>query len=192
MTAQAVDLVSRKALAAGECVTNTGNTTAASALRLTIASKSTASAVTGHVSFIDSKVPKGRQQFSRRSLSSLLGLWDHQQTYPSARADGSEPPSLPGLNRTDWIRQDFGNNWTGQIVQRSRPTPTEISLLLHFSTYVCYAEAALRRDLHLKKCKFGAIRVNYHSAKAGKGVSMSLVHKSQIKSSRCLVFVPQL
>ena len=25
------------------------------------------------------------------------GLWDHRCSYPSAIADGSEPPSLPGL-----------------------------------------------------------------------------------------------
>ena len=39
---QATDLVSRKTLAAGECVTNIGKTPAASALRLTVATRSTA------------------------------------------------------------------------------------------------------------------------------------------------------
>ena len=57
--------------------------------------------VTGHVSLIDSRVPEGRQQLSLGSLSSLPGLWEHQRPYPSAIADGIEPPSLPGLNRID-------------------------------------------------------------------------------------------
>jgi len=55
--------------------------------------------VTGHVFLIDSRVPEGRQQLSRGLLSSLPGLWDHLRQYPSAIADGIEPPSLPGLNR---------------------------------------------------------------------------------------------
>jgi len=57
--------------------------------------------VTGHVSLIDSRVPEGRQQLSRGSLSSLPGLRGHQRPYPSAIADGIEPTSLPGLNRID-------------------------------------------------------------------------------------------
>jgi len=55
--------------------------------------------VTGHISLLDFRVPAGRQQLSRRSLSSLAGLWDHLRRYPSAIADGIEPPSLPELNR---------------------------------------------------------------------------------------------
>ena len=56
-------------------------------------------AVTGDVSSVDSKVPEGRQQISPHALSSLPGLSSFWWLYPSAIADGNEPPSLPGLNR---------------------------------------------------------------------------------------------
>ena len=55
--------------------------------------------VTGDVSSVDSKVPEGRQQISPHALSSLPGLSSFWWLYPSAIADGNEPPSLPGLNR---------------------------------------------------------------------------------------------
>gem|GEM_PF-2177630 len=83
-----------------------------------------------------------------------------------------------------------GNRSVLSVHPRFPATPAKISLPQHFSNYVCYVEAAFCRDLRLIKCKFGAIRVNYHSANVGKGVSMSPIYKSQIDSSRYLVFCP--
>jgi len=77
--------------------------------------------VTGHVSLVDSRVPEGRQQFSRGSLSSLPGLWNHQRPYPSAIADGIEPPSLPGLSRIArfCFTQYFQQNILNGVADRS-------------------------------------------------------------------------
>ena len=55
--------------------------------------------VTGCRSIANPKSRRDDSKVPHHSLSSLPGLCDHTSPYPSALADGREPPSLPGLSR---------------------------------------------------------------------------------------------
>ena len=91
--------------------------------------------------------------------------------------------------RIDRVRQNFGNKQAGQFVHSSLQVWSRFCSRSIFDVGLT-CQGVLRRDLRLIKCKFGAIRVNYHSAKVGKGVSMSPVRKSQVKLNRHLVSCP--